>query len=50
MLNNTYYYGYIYKRNAYAMSGAFVTLLGLTRKEHAARLTGKIKRLKGIVD
>jgi hypothetical protein len=44
------YYGYIYKRNAYALSGAFVTVLSLTRKEHAARFTSKIKRFKDLVD
>ena len=42
------YYSYIHKRNAYALSGAFVTVLALSRKEHAARFTNKIKRLRGI--
>jgi hypothetical protein len=45
--NANNYYGYIYKLNAYAMSGAFVTLLALSYKDNAARFTSKIKRVKG---
>ena len=39
---------YIQKRNAYALSGAAVKLIMLTRKERSAMLTSKVKRVKGI--
>ena len=44
--NANNYYGYIYKLNAYAMSGAYVTVLGLSYKDNAARFTDKVKRIK----
>lgn len=42
MQTNNYY---IHKRNAYALSGAAVKLIILTRKERAAMITDKVKRL-----
>jgi hypothetical protein len=47
MHNNNYY---IHKRNAYALSGAAVKLIMLTRKERAALITDKVKRVKELVE
>ena len=45
MQTNTHNY-YIHKRNAYALSGASVKLIMLSRKERAAMVTDKIKRVR----
>lgn len=37
---------YIHKRNAYALSGAAIQLIMLSRKERAAMITTKVKRVK----
>ena len=46
MLKQYSYNNYIYKRNAYAMSGAAITLIALTYRERAAMITDKVKRIK----
>ncbi len=45
MQTNTNNY-YIHKRNAYALSGAAIQLIMLSRKERAAMITDKVKRVK----
>lgn len=48
MLKQYSYNNYIYKRNAYAMSGAAITLIGLSYRDRAAMITNKVKRVKGV--